>query len=233
MLQRGTMKIHFSIDDIIGTLRWAYRNEPTSIFDMRFFHTLKTWHEKYGMKVTLYMFFSDGADFDLTMLQEKYVSELKNSEDWMKVAYHGIYGGDKYIGDPDRFKKEMMAFYQIFEGGGLSQTVRLHCWRCPISIGEWKNISNGDCLLCPDETRESVYDLIEEEIAAVQKGNLIQKHGVVYRKTDIRCDYCEDINQLVGKNGYGQCLYVFLHEWRFEQQKDIVEDFLKEGDEFE
>lgn len=48
--------IHFSIDDVINSFRWMYRNQSVSIFDMNFYGTLREWHLQYGLKVSLYIF---------------------------------------------------------------------------------------------------------------------------------------------------------------------------------
>lgn len=54
--------VHFSIDDISSVLRWIKDNKPQSIFDTRFFGTLKIWHLEYGLKCTLY-FFTGNTNF--------------------------------------------------------------------------------------------------------------------------------------------------------------------------
>lgn len=232
VIEREKLRVHFSIDDVLMTLRWAYRNKPASIFDMRFFSVLEEWHKKYGIKVTLYMFFSDGLDFDISMFQERYINELKNQKDWLKVAYHGIYS-DKYVENADRFKFEMLEFNKVWGMDMLSQTVRLHGWQSPISINKLRNYSCINQLLCPYEMRDCVYDLTNQEIDRVLKEKLIRKNSVIYRKTDILCDFCKNVKELERQIIMDKDVYLFVHEWRFEQQKKIIENFWQGVDEFE
>lgn len=49
------MKIaHYSIDDVWKSLRYLERNRPKSLFDMRFFGTLKGFHERFQVRFSLY-----------------------------------------------------------------------------------------------------------------------------------------------------------------------------------
>lgn len=231
VMAREKLRVHFSIDDVIMTLRWAYRNEPASIFNMKFFSALREWNKKYGLKATLYMFFSDGTSFDITMLQEKYVSELKKEKDWLKIAYHGIYG-ERYVENADRFKSEMWKFDNVWRDMG-SQTVRLHGWQSPVSAKELKDCFGVERLLCPYEMRERIYDLTEDEINMVLKRKLIRKNGVTYRKTDISFDFCKNVNELAKQIIMDKEVVAFVHEWRFEEQKNIIEEFIQGVNEFE
>lgn len=56
------MRVHFSVDDIFGSLKWLTKNqkEVKDIYASFVFSTLKELHEKYGIKVTLYCLYSDG-----------------------------------------------------------------------------------------------------------------------------------------------------------------------------
>lgn len=77
--------VHFSIDDVIESLKWVYQNRPKSIFEEPMFGTLKKWHESYGINCDLYVF-EMTAGFQLTDLQDNYWEELAKESDWLKLG---------------------------------------------------------------------------------------------------------------------------------------------------
>lgn len=77
--------VHFSIDDVIGSFQWIYRNKPQSIFDEPMLAQLKKWHEEYDIACDLYVFeHTDG--FCLTDLQDTYCEELQKEAGWLKTT---------------------------------------------------------------------------------------------------------------------------------------------------
>lgn len=57
------MIIHFSIDDVFGSLKYLSlnKNKCTSIFDSIFFSALKDIHEKFDVNFSLYCMYERGG----------------------------------------------------------------------------------------------------------------------------------------------------------------------------
>lgn len=213
------MNIHFSIDDVLATLRWLSQNNPRSIFEMIFFGKLKEWHEKYGLKVTLYTFYGDNLRFTVNNIPQKYINEFNENSDWILWGYHGIISKGDYINDDERFFDEMYKFKKIFTNE--TSIRRLHCWQASVSIIEKLKDMGVTSLLCPDQKREHIYNLNEDEIERLLQDNVVNKNGMKYLKTNIRFDFIEDIDELNVLNGNN--LICFVHEWKFVQQYSIME----------
>ncbi|WP_296025151.1 hypothetical protein [uncultured Treponema sp.] len=82
-------KIHFSVDDVINCFENLTRNEKkyTSAFDEPFFAYIKSLHEKYDAKVSLYCFY-EKEGFSLAECTERFADDFKASSSWLKFGFH-------------------------------------------------------------------------------------------------------------------------------------------------
>lgn len=219
------MRIHFSIDDVILTLRWAWRNSPASIFDMDFFGTLRRWHQRYGLTVCLYCFGSDGDRFSADMLPERYVEELREQRDWLRVGYHGLYAVAVRMDGP-AFIAEQRAVAERF-AGLLPETVRLHGWDGPREgIMCAKTVGGVKRLLCPELRRDGFYQLPADVRERVETRGAAEYDGVLYVRTDFSLDRLSEDPELREKlpDWPGGALYLFMHEWRFQYEREALEN---------
>lgn len=86
-------KGYFFIDDVIWCLRDLTRQKPASLFDNSYFKMLKEAHDRYGVKVTLNLFYrTDYAygydEFTLADVTDAYKAEFEAASDWLKLAFH-------------------------------------------------------------------------------------------------------------------------------------------------
>lgn len=214
------MEVHFSIDDVLNTLRWCAFNCPKSIFDMDFFGSLKKWHEAYGLKVTLYCFFSNGSDFCIEDLPVKYLEELQNECDWLRLVYHGCVDKDS---EKRLFLDEYRHFEEVMGKATASPIVRFHYWKVPDGVLE-DNYREG-ILLCPDYDRVP-YDLTQEEWERLKEAGTLKKAEREYWISDIRFDHMESVD---GIDAYTQKkrLVIFGHEWKFKEKRRLIEALLE------
>lgn len=212
------MRIHFSIDDVYGTLRWCAYNQPESIFDMNFFGDLKKWHEKYGIKVTLYCFFKKSEDFYVTELPARYWEELGKERDWLRLAYHG--STDEKAGK-EVFLQEKEAFGEISGREDVS-AVRLHRWNAPKGVLD----DMTGVLLCPDHHGVLPYDLSVEEWETLKEAGTIAKGKRQYWITDFRFDNMETADQ-IDRFMEKERLVIFGHEWIYKQKRRLIEEMLE------
>ena len=94
---RPTPYAHFSLDDIGRIMRTISLSNLTSIFDNEMFAFLKNMHEKYGLCITLNLFYSivvDGNTWTLASFPNTFYNELQNNSSWLKFSFHG---GDESI----------------------------------------------------------------------------------------------------------------------------------------
>ena len=226
------MKIHFSIDDIIGCFRYITNNNVESIFDTRFFCNLKEWHDKYGLKVTLYIFENDGKNFHINMLPDKYRNEISNNATWIQLMYHGP-NTLEHLNETEFnqcFKKEYLSFCNVFNKYLFTDIVRLHCWNGNSEV--LRLLTSDDSIstfLCPEVGKQvsSFYDLTEEECTLVYD-KMVQKNGRLYIRTDIRYDNLENINVLKDLLRKSKTIVIYGHEWCFNSKLNIIEEMIKE-----
>ncbi|BCJ92961.1 hypothetical protein acsn021_05300 [Anaerocolumna cellulosilytica] len=218
-------KVHFSIDDIIMSLRWLEHNRPSSIFDMELYGKLLEWNRKYGLKVSCYAFGNNGSDFQIESIPKLYINEIINNKDWLRFAYHGVYG-NQYQNDSVLFRRELENFHNIFGQENLAHIVRLHCWQCSSQEIEYLKGSGVTTLLCPDRGTELFYDLSISECNAVRRNLKVKKGNLSYLKTNVRYDDMQDISCLKEFES-SDTVVLFGHEGLFRDKVVFVEETLK------
>lgn len=211
------MKIHFSVDDVLNSLRWCAFHRPDSIFNMDFYGDLKKWHESYGIKVTLYCFFGNRSDFCVEDLPNRYWEELKNQCGWLHMAYHGSM--DEKVGK-ETFLLEKERFDELIGKSLSTSIVRLHCWKAP--EGVFTRGAKG-VFLCPDYDRLP-YDLTAEEWERCKNTGSITKGSREYWVTDIRYDNLESPSQIDTLEK--EKLVIFGHEWMYKEKRNLIEEIL-------
>ncbi len=213
-------QIHFSVDDCIGVFRWITKNNPESIFDTYLFSTLLNWHNEFDLKVTLYMFFDDGNGFNITKIPSKYIKELEENSSWIYFGYHGV-NSNENITCVKRFKNELSVFNNVFKN--QSQIWRMHFFKATKEEIALIKANGVNTLLCPDDSRTSVYDLKTSEFEFCYNSGNYQKNGMNYSKTDIRFDNYKKVCNIPDLNK--ENVVAFVHEWCFKEKSELVYDF--------
>lgn len=216
--------VHLSIDDaecIFDLI--VNENKYSSIFDQPFLNYLKTLHEEYDIKVTLYTFsdlFISSKSYSVSELSQRFLSELSKNSTWLKIGYHweGFDFNPKII--KKKFKNSFQKTYDTFHANNdssiWSKTLRLHYFYSPDSLLEC--LENVRTLLCADTKGRQSYDLTINESKAVEAHRPLTKNGIVYIPTDIRIENYFDIKkELYARSNY-DTLVVFTHEWALTPQ---------------
>lgn len=87
--KKSFRRANFCIDDNIFTFADIAKERPASIFDHFYLKHLKMLHEKYGMKITLNLFFRDlRSGFTLAEFPDIYKDEWITNSHWLKLAFH-------------------------------------------------------------------------------------------------------------------------------------------------
>lgn len=226
---------HFSIDDVIESLKWIYQNQPESVFEEPMLCKLKEWHENYAINCDLYVYeTTDG--FKLTDLQDRYCEELSMESGWLKFGWHRRKAGeltdDKT--EIESFDRVHMFITEKISSGSWSNTLRLHRWEASKKLMSHIYDNGIRCLLTADSNRLS-YDLTEDDYAILQERGTFWKEPFWYLATDIRFDHLADnmtvescINatrRLLNEKPYKRRIEVFCHEWKFQEIEQDIEQY--------
>ena len=133
----------FFIDDAIWFLRDIARMRPKSLFDHPFLKPLKEYHDRYGLKLQINLFYRTdffyGMDeFSLHEVPDTYKAEWQANKDWLKLGFHSLQEFPDYpwlnIDGDDVRKLFGMIKGEIdrFAGEGVFTTALVPHW-CPMS----------------------------------------------------------------------------------------------------
>lgn len=121
------LRYGFEIDDNIFFLRDIARNKYRSIFDSFYLRGLKELHKKYGTKVVLNTYYTDGLEYSnkkkeflLSQFPDRYKSEWQDNSDWLRLTFHAYSNSparpyqyaspNKLIEDMDKVASEIRRF---------------------------------------------------------------------------------------------------------------------------
>jgi len=81
---------HCGLDDTIDLLEEITRksNSLRSIFDVEVLAVLRQFHEEYGAKFSLYLFYEKLGGFNLSEMTDKFRSEWQRNSDWLRLSFH-------------------------------------------------------------------------------------------------------------------------------------------------
>ena len=95
--KKSFLRCNFYIDDHSFFFTDLAKERPKKAFDHFYLKGLKNIHDKYGLKVTLNLFYhNDHFDFELKDMPDIWKSEFIDNSDWMKFSFHS------YSEFPDR-----------------------------------------------------------------------------------------------------------------------------------
>jgi hypothetical protein len=84
----------FEIDDNVFFLRDIARKKYKSIFDCFYLKGLRDLNRKYGTKIVLNTYYSDGLEytdepeFTLEQFSDRYKGEWQENSDWLRLTFH-------------------------------------------------------------------------------------------------------------------------------------------------
>lgn len=212
------MKIHFSIDDVIGCFLWLTKNKCSTIFESRIFSFAKNLYDNYGIHTVCNCMYSNGVS-SLQEVSSDYVEEFQQNAHWLKFSFHCFNHSSNYTNTK---KEDFVYEYNLvmseltrITGGAatLSTDVRLHCFTGNSEIMNYLAESGIKQIFTADDNRIS-YDLsIAEEIHAKQDMYISPLNNLTYIATDIRLEKDETTEYLLNHiNSSKKLLVIFTHE---------------------
>lgn len=224
-------KIHFSVDDVITSFENLTKNEAKykSAFDEPFFKYIKSLHDEFGIKVSLYCFYKKES-FSLADCTDKFAGDFSSSHDWLKFGFHALSSNYKFDGGGyEMFVKQI----ERIAGSKkcITQTVRLDYFegnRDSVFYASYKNTGNGiKQLLCADSDTRCSYFLDENQKQELNRTEKIYFDDLTFIKTDFRFDDVENFKNLFEENKNEDEVVVFTHEWLLQVpvRKNLVKYF--------
>ena len=133
----------FFIDDAIWFLRDIARMRPKSLFDNPFLKPLKEYHDRYGLKLQINLFYRTdffyGMDeFSLREVPDAYKAEWQANKDWLKLGFHSLQEFPDYpwvnidYADVKKLFGMIKGEIDRFAGEGVFTTALVPHW-CPMS----------------------------------------------------------------------------------------------------
>ncbi len=215
-------KIHFSVDDTLGCLKWLTKNQESvnSIFDSYVFGFAKYLYEKYGIPTSFYCMYTDG-DFALNEVPDIWKKEFRENSHWLKLGFHTYEGNVQYA---DAEETKIMHDFRVvteelkrITGGeqNITNVLRLHYFAGNEATVKCLTEQGVLTFLCADDERGS-YNLSEDE-------EKILKRDEFYHSDKYLCDYIptniriENINDMDGEIQKVRCMNgnwitIFTHE---------------------
>ena len=190
---RGFM--HISFDDVSYSFANLSTKNYTSLYDEPFFAWLKSLHELYGAKFSLYVY--DGA---LNNVPDTYASEFRSASDWLKIGLHdggnGVYNsfaGTSYSA-AQSYWNNFVAQVKRFTGGtdNIDRVPRLHYFAA--SKEALIGMSEAECgalgFISADDDRISYYFNSEIRDYLYDNDHITDlSNGLVFLSTDMRGDW--------------------------------------------
>lgn len=223
---------HISIDDATQIFQDISFHSYDSIFDNQTMMSLQKLHEKYGLKVTLYVF-GELDTFDLDSFPDFYKTEFQQNADWLKIGFHSIteqspeetgLGTEEFLEGFEKVNREICRFAGQ---DSLAHVLRLHYWYATDPMVEELKERGVEGLLCGRATNEC-YNLKEKQI----KNLLLSRDGklhteISYYVTDIRLEKTDDVTGELKKSRNDRIMVIFTHAWCFAENQDKLEEALK------
>lgn len=207
-------KVHFSVDDIGSCFRWLYQHDAKTLFQIPLFAQLKEFHEKYGLKCSLYIF--EPTDFFwMASHFQHFRDDFSLNSTWLRFGYHG---------NKIRFSKDYAyaSGYYLFEcacqklDAEITKTVRLHNWYATPEQKSFLYDKGVRTLLYPDDN-----------CLRYDENGCFTEQGILHRKTNVRIENIAEItcsSLLIGKEKY---IVAFTHEGCFDTQSSKIESAVK------
>lgn len=222
--------IHISIDDCIDVFQdlSLHSDRYRSAFDQPVLHFLMGLHERYGVTVSLYFFYSWDVEaegrFQLHDMTSRYAEEFSRESDWLKFGFHAK-DADAY----ETLDAEMETLYyestvqELLRITGskdsIDHFVRLdRYWADRDVTTALLELDDGiDGLLAADDPSVQSYGLTEQEMEQLYTDDwYIDDYGVAYTPTDIWLEGIENDDEfyrLLSEVATQPRIIVFTHEW--------------------
>lgn len=185
--------MHLSFDDVSTCFGNLINNQYENLFDEPFFAWLKTLHETYGAKFSLYAYNSS-----LNNVSNKYAKDFFNAKDWLKIGLHaedasssfanstyeqGFNSWNKFVDNVTRITGSYLS---------VDRMPRLHTFAGSEEALKGMRDANYGAIgfLSADDSRNSYYlDRKTNDYLYLNDHVTDYENGLVFVATDLRTDW--------------------------------------------
>lgn len=223
---------HLSFDDTIFLFKDLKGNDYDTIFDNPTLNWYKNLHDKYGIKISCYVFY-EYKDFNLSQVSDTYRREFMENSSWLRFGFHTIdeytnYQSGEIVSD---YEKTINESERIVGSESIDNIIRLHMFQG--SYEEIRKLSKLKDqpiigLLTSDDYRQNYYlDDKENSYICSHDEYFDKRNRLFFIRTDFRTENVEnideEIDELSENNQLGD-LVVFSHEWmQSDENKEKIE----------
>lgn len=227
MLYKPEKKAHISIDDATMIFQDIYRRGYESIFENEILDKLRGLHEKYGVKVTLYVF-EELDEFAIWDMPLNYRQEFRENADWLQIGFHSVTEDlpETWTGDfAAEYSRTESAVMRFASEKSVAKVLRLHYWYATEEMVAYLKEAGVTGLLCRDSDEMS-YNLTEEQVKKLysSRDGVLKADGMTYYVTDIRLENTEDIKKALEEREKDRIIVIFTHAWCFEKNYSKLEE---------
>lgn len=220
--------IHFSVDDSNSIFEdlTSNRRRYKSIFDQPFLGFMKQLHDRFGVVVSFYVFYSwdlEGGAFTLADATDRFAQEFSANADWLRFGFHAIDAAAYENLDADTlqeyYDKTVKELIRITGSEACIDTfLRLDRYTADETcVAALRDAGvTGLLIAVQGDGRTACYDLSTEEYALTHQQDVYVENGTTYTPTDIRLEELksdEDFFDAVAQMILEPQMVVFTHEW--------------------
>ena len=218
-------KFTFTVDDNIRFLQDLTLTKYESIFDNPYLAVYKKLHQKFNVKVKLYLFYKMEG-FDLSIMTDRYKDEWQKNSNWLKLSFHSEYENENpYInsGYEEVFSHCKAVQKEILRFAGecvLGKTTTIH-YCITTEDGNRAILDNGIRgvlgLFGTEEEPCISYNLDEDKAKLARLGKTVNHNGLMVAGIDIVLnDYSlESIKNQLKNLSDRPLVKVMIHEQYF------------------
>ena len=235
--------MHISFDDVTYSFQNLSSKNYASLYDEPFFAWIKSLHDTYGAKFSLYVY--DGT---LNSVPNRYADEFSAAAEWLKIGIHdggnGVYNSfaNTSYADAKNYWNNFVEQVERITGGtkNIDRVPRLHYFAA--SKDALLGMNEAECgalgFLSADDDRISYYFNSEIRTYLYDNDHITDRsNGLVFLSTDMRGDWftgnfstTNRYKAPINTNVYDELVYrfssdeysssresfiFFAHEWQF------------------
>lgn len=223
--------LHFSVDDSNSIFEDLTNNRRRykSIFDQPLLGFFKQLHDRYGVVVSFYVFYSWGLEeghFALSDATDHYAAEFSANADWLRFGFHAIDAASYEKLNPDTltayYEKTVNELVRITGSEACIDTfLRLDRYTADEAcVAALRDAGVTGLLIAVEgDGRTTCYDLTTEEYTLAHQEDWYVRNGTPYTPTDMRLEVLESDEEFF--DGAAQMIreprmVAFTHEWILE-----------------
>ena len=215
----------FTVDDNIRFLKEIGENDCASLFDHPYLAMYRRFHEEFGLRVQLNLFYRMEG-FDLSQMSDRYYEEWRQNSHWLKLSFHSElenvrpYENAAYGEVYEHCRRVHEQIVRFASPEALADTTTIHY--CKLTQGglqamEDNGVSGLLGLFGTEEKPTTSYEIGEEDAERIRHGEFLTRGRMTFAAIDVVLNVfsTEEILQKLAAMSPRSTLCVMIHEQFF------------------